>query len=146
MISCQINMKKTISFLILIFIINLIGLYNQWYLIYPWFDQVLHFSGGFFMAILLSIYLKDHLLDSSKLKNTLIILGVVSFMGITWEFAEYIANVIISPIVYNLFAVKTYFMGDLSDTINDLLMDILGAGLFSFILILRRFTPQDKFQ
>jgi hypothetical protein len=33
-----------------------------------------------------------------------------------------------------LFTVKTYFMGDLNDTVNDLLMDILGAGLFSFIL------------
>lgn len=86
------------------------------------------------MAMLLSTYLKDHLLNNSKLKNTLIILGVVSFIGVTWEFAEYIANVVLSPIIYKLFAVKTYFMGDLSDTINDLLMDILGAGLFGLIL------------
>lgn len=89
------------------------------------------------MAILLATYLKDHLLDNSKLKNTLIILGVVSFIGATWEFAEYIANTILSPIIYNLFAVKTYFMGDLNDTVNDLLMDILGAGLFAWLHILR---------
>lgn len=82
------------------------------------------------MAMLFSAYLKDHLLDSSKLKNTLIILGVVSFVGVTWEFVEYIANVVLSPIIYDLFAVKTYFMGNLNDTINDLLMDILGAGVF----------------
>ena len=86
------------------------------------------------MAMLFSAYLKDHLLDNSKLKNTLILLGVTSFIGVTWEFAEYLANVILSPIIYDVFAVRTYFMGDLSDTINDLLMDILGAGVFSFIL------------
>jgi len=89
------------------------------------------------VAMLFSIYLKDHLFDNSKLKNTLIILGVVSFVGVTWEFAEYIANTILSPLIYNLFAVKTYFMGDLNDTVNDLLMDILGAGLFSWLHILR---------
>jgi len=127
-------MRKAIFFLILIFTINLIGLYYQWYLTYSWFDQVLHFSGGFFVAILFSLYLKDHFLDNAKIKNALIILGVVSFIGVTWEFSEYIANVVLSPIIYNLFTVKTYFMGDLNDTVNDLLMDILGAGLFSFIL------------
>ena len=127
-------MRISFIFLVIIFLTNFVGMYNQWYLVYPWFDQILHFSGGFFMAILLSTYLKNHLLDNSKLKNTLIILGVVSFMGITWEFAEYIANLIFSPIIFNLFAIKTYFMGDLSDTINDLLMDILGAGLFSLVL------------
>lgn len=127
-------MKKPIYFLILIFMVNLVSLYRQWYLTYSWSDQILHFSGGFFMAMLLSAYLKDHLLDNSKLKNTLIILGVVSFIGVTWEFAEYLASQMLIEPIYNNFGIKTYFIGDLGDTINDLLMDILGAGLFSFIL------------
>ena len=127
-------MKKVLFFLILIFTINIVGMYYQLYLNYSWFDQVLHFSGGFFIAMFFSIYLKDHLLENSKLKNTLIILGVASFIGVTWEFAEYIANLVLSPMIYNTFAIRTYFMGDLNDTINDLLMDILGAGVFSFAL------------
>ena len=109
-------------------------MYYQLYLNYSWFDQILHFSGGFFIAMFFSIYLKDHLFENSKLKNTLIILGVASFIGVTWEFAEYIANLVLSPVIYNAFAIRTYFMGDLNDTVNDLLMDILGAGLFSFAL------------
>ncbi len=127
-------MRKIIFFLILILAINITGLYYQWYLSYSWFDQVLHFSGGFLIAILFSIYLKDHLLDKSKLKNTLIILGAVSFIGVTWEFAEYIANQTLIEPFYKYFQLHVYFMGDLNDTINDLLMDILGAGLFSFVL------------
>ena len=128
-----INTKKTFLILVVIFIINAVGLYNGWYHFF-WFDMVLHFLGGFFMAMFLSQYLKDRLFDGWKLKNFLIILGVVSFMGVVWEFSEYLANLAISPIIYNHYGIRTYFMGDLDDTMNDLLMDILGAGLFSFIL------------
>jgi len=85
------------------------------------------------VAMLFSEYLKDHFYKNSKIKNTLIIIGVTSFIGITWEFAEYIANVIVSPIIYDRFAIRTYFMGDLNDTVNDLLMDVTGAGIFSII-------------
>ena len=126
-------MKKTFLILVTIFIINAIGLYNDWYHFF-WFDMTLHFLGGFFMAMFLSAYLKDNLFDGWKLKNFLIILGAVSFIGIVWEFSEYLANLIISPILYDHYGVRTYFMGDLDDTMNDLLMDILGAGLFALIL------------
>lgn len=127
-------MKRVIFILVLILAIDLVGMYYQWYLNFSLFDQILHFSGGFFIAMLFSIYLKDHLFENSKIKNTLIILGTTSFIGVSWEFAEYLANVVLSPIIYNSFAVKTYFMGDLNDTVNDLLLDILGAGTLSLIL------------
>lgn len=130
----SINMKRVIFFLILILVINLVGMYYQWYLTYSWFSQILHFSSGFFIAALFSIYLRDYLIDGSKIKNALIILGAVSFIGVTWEFAEYIANQTLIDPIYRYFQIHVYFMGDLNDTINDLLMDILGAGLFSFIL------------
>src|SRR3989338_11244837 len=126
-------MKKTFLILVAIFIINAIGLYNGWYRFF-WFDMVIHFLGGFFMAMFLSAYLKDHLFDGWKLKNFLIILGAVSFIGVVWEFSEYIANFALSPIIYDHYGIRTYFMGDLDDTMNDLLMDILGAGTLSFIL------------
>lgn len=98
------------------------------------------------MAMLFSTYLKDHLFDNSKIKNTLIVLGVVSFIGVIWEFTEYSANGILSPIIYNLLDIKTYFMGDLNDTINDLLMDILGAGTFAFLLHFLRSRKTHKIE
>ena len=133
-------MKKTIYILISILAINIVGLYYQWYLSYSWFDLVLHFSSGFFIAMLLSAYLKDHLFDGWKLKNFLIILGAVSFIGVVWEFSEYIANFALSPIIYDHYRIRTYFMGDLDDTMSDLLMDILGSGLFALILGVRTRT------
>ena len=127
-------MKKALYFLLTIFAVSLINIYYQWYLNYSWFDQVLHFSGGLFIAMFFSAYLKEHLFGNSKLKNTLIILGVTSFIGVTWEFAEYIANQILIEPFYRYFQIHVYFMGDLNDTVNDLLMDILGAGVFSIVL------------
>ena len=124
-------MKKVIFLLIAMLVINMVGMYYQWYLNYSWFDLFLHFSCGFLVAILFSIYLKDHLINGSKIKNVLIILGATSFIGVTWEFAEYIANQTLIEPVYKYFQIRAYFMGDLNDTLNDLLMDILGATLFA---------------
>ena len=132
------TMKKSFIFLAVTFLINILSLYYRWYLTYPWSDQILHLLGGFFMAMFMSQYLKEHLFYRCRLKNFLIILGAVSFIGVIWEFSEYIANLVISPILYGHYGIKTYFIGNLDDTLNDLLMDILGAGLFAILLNLSR--------
>lgn len=122
-------MKKVFLILVLIFATNVIGmffrLYNLW-----WFDMSLHFSGGFFMAMFMSLYLAD-IEVPSKLKHYLIIAGVVSLVGVIWEFGEYLAGQTLIEPLYNNFGFRAYFIGDLDDTINDLLMDILGACLFA---------------
>lgn len=89
-----------------------------------------HFLGGFFIAMLMFHYLKD-IRSQSVIKNYLIITGAVIFIGVIWEFAEYLANQILIEPIYDKFGIRTYFVGDLDDTMNDLLMDILGAFSFS---------------
>jgi len=98
----------------------------------------IHFLGGFFMAMLMFHYLKINELriancELGKIKKYLIILGAVSFIGVVWEFAEYLASQTLIEPIYNSFSIRAYFIGDLDDTINDLLMDILGALSFMFI-------------
>jgi len=131
-------MKIAFVFLILIFLINAPGLYYQWYLDFWWFDVLLHFLGGFFIAMFFAAYLDDHIKGESKLKNTLIIVGAAMFIGVVWEFAEYIANQTLVEPFYEYFRVRAYFMGDLNDTVNDLTMDMLGAFLFAWSHLLRR--------
>lgn len=87
------------------------------------------------MAMLMAHYLAD-IKTSSKIKSCLIIIGAVSFVGIMWEFAEYIAGQILIDPIYNKFGLRTYFIGDLGDTMNDLLMDILGV--LSWLAIFRK--------
>ena len=92
-----------------------------------------HFLGGFFMAMLMAHYLgsifelriTDY--ELTTLKRYLIIVGAVSFIGVVWEFAEYLAGQTLIEPIYEHFKIRAYFIGDLDDTINDLLMDIIGA-------------------
>ena len=82
------------------------------------------------MAMLMYYYLKDRLKEGEFLKNTLIVVGATVFIGVVWEFSEYIANQTLIEPLYRWFGIKGYFIGDLPDTINDLLMDILGGLVF----------------
>ena len=129
-------MKRSLIFLVSIFVVNLVGLYYQWYLVYPWFDQTLHFLGGSFIAMLMANYLSEYFVNKNFLKNLLIIVGVTILIGVVWEFAEYIANQALIEPVYKYFKIHAYFMGDLNDTVSDLLMDILGATTLSLLHLL----------
>ena len=126
-------MQKAFNFLLIIFLVNVASFYFDWYLKYFWFNMVLHFLGGFFMAMLMANYLKENISSGSKIKNMLVILGATIFVGVVWEFAEYIANQTLAEPVYKYFQTRVYFMGDLDDTVNDLFMDLMGALSFVFV-------------
>lgn len=131
-------MQKVIIFLVIIFFSNLVGMYLGMYS-YWWFDMTHHFLGGFFVAMLMTYYLADILeprisnYELRPLKKYLLIAGTVSLIGIIWEFYEYVASQILIKPIYDNLGIRTYFMGDLDDTINDLLMDVLGAVAFIFV-------------
>jgi uncharacterized membrane protein YjdF len=131
-------MRNAFIALVIIFFVNVLGLYYGWYHDFFWFDMTLHFFGGFFMAMLMANYLDEYFVNKNLIKNVLIIVGTTTLIGVVWEFSEYTANIVISPMIYKWFAVKTYFMGDLDDTVSDLLMDVFGSLAFSLLHSLRR--------
>lgn len=124
-------MKLAILFLAILFFTNLVGMYYGLESKFPWTDMVFHFLGGFFVAMLMVQYLAD-VKAPSKLKSCLIIVGAVSFIGVVWEFAEYLASQTLIEPIYKYFKIRAYFIGDLDDTINDLLMDVVGAFIYLF--------------
>lgn len=98
-----------------------------------------HFLGGFFVAMLVTNYLADIVdlkikIKISEIKKYLILAGTVTFIGVVWEFAEYLAAQTLIEPLYNNFGFRAYFIGDLDDTINDLLMDIMGT--FSWLILI----------
>lgn len=134
------TMKRTTYILAIIFFSNLIGMYFGMYA-YWWFDMIHHLFGGFFVAMLMTHYLKIKELRISNnelgpLKKCLVLIGAVSFIGVVWEFAEYAAAQTLIEPIYNNFGLRTYFIGDLDDTINDLLVDVIGA--LSWLAIFRK--------
>ena len=126
-------MKKVILALSILLLFNIPSVYYSWYITYNWVDVIQHLTGGFFIAMLFSYYLKDHFLPGKKIQNTLIIVGATIFIGVVWEFAEYIANQTLIDYFYQKFQLRVYFMGDLRDTIKDLLDDILGGLTFCIL-------------
>lgn len=130
-------MRKAFILLLILFLSNLPSLYYGWYLDMPWVDVVQHFIGGFLVAMFMTAYLGENISGRSFLKNMLIVVGATTFVGVIWEFSEFIANQTLIEPFYRWFEIRAYFMGDLKDTMSDLLMDILGSSSFWIIHSLR---------
>ncbi len=131
-------MRRAIFFLILILVINTVGMYYRWYDSFGWFDTALHFSGGFFVAMLFAHYLPERISSDHILKDILIVVGVAVFIGVIWEFAEYLGSQLLVEPIYKYYKIRAYFIGDLSDTIKDLFMDTLGALSYALIWLKTR--------
>ncbi|MEK7579820.1 MAG: hypothetical protein AAB469_01350 [Patescibacteria group bacterium] len=132
-------MKTAILFLALIFLINILFMVADVDYIFKAFnvDPILHFSGGFFVAMFFAGYLKHLKIGnpgSPRLKKVLILVSITVFIGVIWEFSEYLGTKLFGDYFYNKYRVICC-MGNLDDTINDLLMDILGAALFVFVFL-----------
>ncbi len=136
--------RKAIFWLTILLLSNIPSIYYGLYLKYWWFDVAQHFLGGFLIAMLMTGYLKDHLLPGDKLKNALIIVASAAFIGVVWEFAEYIANQTLVEPFYRWFSIHVYFMGDLQDTVKDLMDDILGG--IGFFIIYSLWSQRNKIQ
>lgn len=130
-------MKKAFWALVFLFLIDIPSIYYGWYLNWDWVDIVLHFAGGFFVAMFMADYLKDRLIPGQGIKNALVVVGATIFIGVVWEFAEYLANQTLMEPAKKYLGVNAYFMGDIQDTIMDLLMDILGA--LTLVISFRKF-------
>lgn len=95
---------------------------QQWYLywLYPWFDNPIHFWGGFTVALgsqTPTFASLTHMRPKTVLGCVVLVLGI----GILWEVFEWL-----------------YVINDMSeyviDTTLDLVMDVLG-GIFGFFII-----------
>ena len=109
-----------------------------------WFDVISHLMGGFFVAMLFRYYLEDHFLENKPIQNLLVLVGATIFIGVVWEFVEYIANQTLIEPFYRWFGIRAYFMGDLNDTIKDLLNDTMGGLASSLIFLKFLRKPQNS--
>lgn len=96
-----------------------------WYDAIPFFDKLLHFSGGIIAGWISYIFMRRYVASAPRLVQGLFVLSGTALIGISWEFAEYLS----SALDFYL-AIEGYlYIGDLRDTIFDLVMDLTGGGL-----------------
>ena len=114
----------------------MLGFYIGSYRI-PAYDVVLHFFGGFFVAMFFGHYFKNVITGNPgdpKLKKAFIIVSAAIFVGAMWEITEYISTEIFGNYLYETYRIVCC-IGNLNDTIIDLALDLTGA--ITFVLAFR---------
>lgn len=111
----------------LIFLLNLLAnklyLYSSlWY-----FDMIMHFLGGFWLGLFFFWLFYKDIFPDFKASFIVKLLLSVFLVGLVWELYEIVVNASFAKDVFNL-----------SDTISDLVFDMLGG--FSIYLIIRNVT------
>ncbi len=87
--------------LVILFLVNFIAARKGFYGRFSWFDKVMHFLGGFFVAMFWS----------GLIQSPWLIISLTLLVGVAWEIWEYVRK----------------HIGEMRDTIEDLFFDILGA-------------------
>jgi hypothetical protein len=90
-----------------------------WYGLYSDFDRVMHFLGGAFVFCFLLLFLRPRLKRSYP---TIAYIGLVLIIGALWEVYEYLVQHYIGVI-----------LATVSDSIDDLVFDVLGAIAVSIV-------------
>ena len=107
----------------------------SWYYHYWWFDMIMHFAGGFFVA-LTAFYLYFHSNYVKPLHDKagfviLLALGAGAVVGIFWEFFEFAID-LYTRRTFNGITIVNQKVGD---TLSDLFFDMFGAVTASVIFL-----------
>jgi hypothetical protein len=116
-----------------IFLYLFLGLYwltlfFEWHKTFLWFDGLLHFLGGVWLAAFFGYALIRFdlaFVDRRFWVKLILGLGFVALVGVLWELHEFAADLYLKD--------KAFMQPDLQDTMFDLALDLLGGFIF-FIL------------
>jgi hypothetical protein len=117
--------KWTLKIILVIFVLNTLAGFLYWYDIFPWFDNMMHFFGGFWVAVAtMTIFWKSISAQTNQLVKSLFVILSVIFVGLVWEIYEFGVQDII----------KVTGIASIPDSISDLVFDTIGA-IFAFFTI-----------
>lgn len=110
------------SLIFFIFLLNYLAMKFHWYSSIWYLDMPMHFLGGVWLGLIFIWFFR---LKEIDIKIILEIIFCVLFVGILWEYFEYIVNIYTTQNNFNIL-----------DTTSDILFDLSG-GLFSIFYFLR---------
>ncbi|MCK6462458.1 MAG: hypothetical protein L6Q29_01400 [Candidatus Pacebacteria bacterium] len=128
--------KILVVFLVLFFIGQMVATFYSVYWRWPWFDNLMHFLGGAFIAMAM-IWWSSKRIPLNFLPpvyTAIVILGFVALVGVVWEFYELAVDRLITKNNY----IQLLEQGGLLDTLKDLLVDLLGGLTISLKFLYER--------
>jgi uncharacterized membrane protein YjdF len=102
---------------------------TSWQSVFFGFDKLFHIAGGVTLAVFLGFWLRPYV-KNRRVFYLLLLLGVLA-LGSAWELLEWTASLLPAP--------WTYPSSGYSDTMADLLADLIGGGLVVLVMRIRRF-------
>lgn len=132
---------KALAILIFfVFVVNFLANKFYWYSSIWYFDMIMHFLGGsavafaYFWIFSMPIFKSEDYLQSGEPDARFILRTIifVFFIGVAWEFFEYIFNNLIAQNNFNLL-----------DTISDVFFDLAG-GVFAVLYFYKKIMLQSK--
>ena len=113
---------------------------------YMWGDTVFHFAGGVCAALLVASYYHSEFAKLSPVFRVFSLVAITIGIGVLWEFHEYILSTL--ALVTHQFgghiSNKMTFIGDLDDTMKDLLMDTFGGIVVALWFALKQPTAETS--
>ena len=123
----------TLKIILLVFALNTAGSFLYWYSIFPWFDNFMHFLGGFWVAVAAyALFYKMISGQGNKWMKFLFIILWVLFIGLLWEVYEFGVQDLI----------KATGIASIPDSISDLVFDTLG-GIAAFLFISKKLKSHE---
>ncbi len=120
------NLKQlfwAFRFPIIVFIINEVAL-DPVYVLFPWFDMVMHALGGVVVALsaaeVLKSWTKEKKFSASPFVRFLFITCFVALIAVAWEWHEYLRMVLLNAPANSL-----------EDTLGDLALGVGGAAIIA---------------
>ncbi|MCX6702618.1 MAG: hypothetical protein NTW60_02015 [Candidatus Wolfebacteria bacterium] len=124
------SLKSIIALTLIILGIHIIAMANYLYWTIWWFDIPMHFMGGILLAMIFFRFVKPELIitHSSFLITILLAVSFAAFLGILWEFFEFIwASYFTNGGLESLSVFQSRGIDIYRDTLKDLFFDLLGG-------------------
>lgn len=117
---------RSVVFIFLIFLLNYLAMKFYWYSSIWYFDMLMHFLGGIWLALLYIYLFPPEKYNSKTIWKMLL---VILLIGLGWEIFEVIINETITRISFNIL-----------DTVSDLFFDLSG-GCFVIMYFMKKIMP-----
>lgn len=114
-------LKQLSFFVFFIFILNTLATFFGWYTIFSWFDNMMHFLGGAWLALVATwLWYEKHRRGGRGIISILVFVFIGAFL---WEVLEYLIQFL---------AQSPDSLATLPDSVSDIIFGLLGGLLAGY--------------